>query len=95
MNVESQACVFSRVSGQNPHTPRQARIRATHALHASDHVSPLCGRSQEAVKGHRKLTYQRATASTEADTFLTHRMAFSISTNEAFFSASNFAKNFK
>jgi hypothetical protein len=36
--VESQTWGFSRISAQNLHAPRQARICATHALSATEHV---------------------------------------------------------
>ena len=51
LNVESQTGGFSRISAQNPHAPRQARICATHALPAAEHVSPLCGRAQRRTQG--------------------------------------------
>lgn len=44
LNVESQTVGFLRISAQNRHAPRQARVCATHALPATEHVSPLCGR---------------------------------------------------
>jgi hypothetical protein len=53
--VESQTWGFSRISAQNLHAPRQARICATHALSATEHVSPLCGRPQRGAQGQRLL----------------------------------------
>jgi hypothetical protein len=55
LNFESQTWDFSRISAQNPHSPRQARICATHVLSASEYVSPRCGRSQWVVQGQRLL----------------------------------------
>jgi hypothetical protein len=51
LNVESQTLGLSRISAQNRHAPRQARICATHALSATKHVSPLCGRPLRRTQG--------------------------------------------
>jgi hypothetical protein len=55
LNVERQTCDFLRVSAQNHHAPRQARICATHVLAATEHVSRLCGRPSRRTQGQRLL----------------------------------------
>jgi hypothetical protein len=42
LNVESQTWGFLAEIRKNPYAPRQARICATHAVPAAEHVSPLC-----------------------------------------------------
>src|SRR5665647_1734579 len=51
LNVEMQTCGFLRVSAKNHHAPRHARICATHALSATEHVSTLCGRPSGRTQG--------------------------------------------
>src|ERR1035437_2382172 len=51
LNVESQTWGFSRISAKNHHAPRQARIRATHALFATEHISALRGRPPRRAQG--------------------------------------------
>ena len=51
LNVERQTVGFLRVSAENRRAPRQARICATHALSAAEHVSPLCGRAPGRTQG--------------------------------------------
>src|ERR1035437_1814039 len=51
LNVEMQTCGFLRVSAQNHQAPRHARICATHALSAAEHVSTLCGRPSGRTQG--------------------------------------------
>ena len=55
LNVESQTWGFWAEIRKNPHAPRQARVRATHAVPAAEYLSPLCGRSQWGTQGQRLL----------------------------------------
>src|ERR1035437_6657432 len=51
LNVESQTVGFLRAFAPNCHAPRQARICATHALSATEHVSALRGRPPRRAQG--------------------------------------------
>ena len=55
LNVESQTLGFLRVSAQNHHAPTQARIKAPHALSATEHVWTLRGRPPGRTQGQRLL----------------------------------------
>jgi hypothetical protein len=57
LNVESLTLGFWAGKRKNSHVPRKARISATQALPATEHVSPLCDRSQlRAQGGHGDVT---------------------------------------